>query len=317
MGARRTFFPVPPGFLPWWELRRPENWAERFGRDAPLEVEIGTGTGERLVREASAHPGRNYLGLELKWGRLTRTLRRAQEAGLTNVRGLLADARLAFHRLIPPASVDRVVALFLDPWPKDRHEGRRLLGREFLALAASRLRPGGEIVLVTDHRPHAEWVVEQAAGGPLRARVRRVPPGFRTRFEDKWVEGGLREFHEVHLEKTRHEDFPSPEEVEVIQYPVKGLDPDRFRPEPCRGEVTVAFKQFLYDPVRLRGMVRAVVVEPNLTQQLWIEIVRERRGWRVSPAEGCVFIPTPGVRAALEQVAAAANRSVTEPGEFG
>ena len=310
MGVRRTFFPAPRGFLPWWELERPVDWPGRFGRTAPLAVEIGVGTGENLVREAGNRPDWNFLGLELKWGRLARALRRAQEAGLSNVRGLLADARFVFHRLLPERSVREVAALFLDPWPKDRHEKRRLFDRGFLRLAASRLEDGGWIRLVTDHAPYAEWVEEQADETGLAARRRAVGPGFGTRFEAKWLDAGRRTFWEVRLDKREHPDVPQPEEAEVIAYAVEGFDPGRFRPETVRGEVTVAFKQFLYDAGRRWGMVRAVVVEPNLTQQFWIEIVCDRKGWRVSPAEGCAFVPTPGVRAALEAVRDAARRSV-------
>ncbi len=310
MGTRRTFFPAPPNFLPLWELERPVDWSRRFGRAAPLAVEIGVGTGENLVREARSRPDWNFLGLELKWGRLARALHRAEEAGLPNVLGLLADARFVFHRLLPERSVRQVVALFLDPWPKDRHEKRRLFGRDFLRLAASRLEDGGCVYLVTDHAPFAGWVEEQAVGTGLSARRRPVGPGFGTRFEAKWLGTGRRTFWEVRFEKREHPQVPAPEEAEVIAYAVDGFDPRRFRPEPVRGGVTVAFKQFLYDPDKRWGMVRAVVVEPNLTQQLWIEIVHDRKGWRVSPAEGCVFVPTPGVRAALEAVREAARRSV-------
>ncbi len=286
------------------------DWSARFGRAAPLAVEIGVGTGENLVREAGNRPDWNFLGLELKWGRLARALRRAEEAGLSNVRGVLADARFVFHRLLPERSVREVVALFLDPWPKDRHEKRRLFDRGFLRLAASRLEPDGKMYLVTDHAPFAEWVEDQAGGTGLSARRRPVGPGFGTRFEAKWLDAGRRTFWEVHFEKREHPRIPPPEEAEVIAYAVEGFDPERFRPETVRGEATVAFKQFLYDTGRRWGMVRAVVVEPNLTQQFWIEIVHDRRGWRVSPAEGCAFVPTPGVRAALEAVRDAARRSV-------
>ncbi len=321
-GSRRTFFPVPEGFVPWWRLGRPQDWAQLFGRPGPVELEIGPGTGERLAREAGAHPDRNYLGVELQWGRLARALERCGRAGCRNVRGTLADARFVLHRVAPPRSLDRVVALFLDPWPKDRHEGRRLFGRPFQELVASRLRDGGEVYLVTDHGPYADWVCEQARGGPLRAERREIRPGFGTRFEEKWVGGGQERFHEIRLVKERHPEVPVPEEVEVIQVPVSGFDPDRFAPRTVRGEATVAFKEVVHDPGRAKALVRAVVVEPLLEQQLWIEVVRERKGWRVSPAEGCAFVPTPGLRAALEEVARAADESAAagnlqDPGAAG
>jgi hypothetical protein len=58
-------------------------------------------------------------------------------------------------------------------------------------------------------------------------------------------------------------------------------------------------------------MVRAVIVEPPLTQQLWITVARDAHGaWWVVPARGCQMVPTAGLQRALDRVAEAARASV-------
>ncbi len=309
MPGRKTFFPPEPGLILGWQAERPVDWAGRFGRRAPVEVEIGPGTGEYLAGEAARRPDWDFVGIELKYDRLVRTLRKAREGGLDNVRGVLADARVALHRLFRPGSIARLTALFPDPWPKDRHHGRRLFNRGFLALAATRLAPGGELWVVTDHGPYADWIAVEAEAAGLAPRRSRVTPGLDTRFERQWVAGGQQRFHELRFAGPWPDrTVPVPEEVPVIHVDLDGFDPEGFAPRSVRGPVTVAFKEFLYDPQKRRGMVRAVVVEPHLEQQVWIEIVRDRKGWRAGPAEGCAYVPTPGVRAALDAVRAAATR---------
>jgi hypothetical protein len=78
---------------------------------------------------------------------------------------------------------------------------------------------------------------------------------------------------------------------------------------PAEGGIAVAFKERLFDPAQQLAMVRAVVVEPDLVQHLWIEIRRQGANarWHIRPANGCQFVPTAGVQRALDAVRDAAT----------
>ena len=104
----------------WQEDARPINWSQLFGRKKPIEVEIGFGNGEFLVRQAEAHPERNFIGIELMWGSTRRALRKIKKAGLENVRLVQGDTRIAITRLFSEESIDRVYSLFPMPWPKEK-----------------------------------------------------------------------------------------------------------------------------------------------------------------------------------------------------
>jgi hypothetical protein len=86
---------------------------------------------------------------------------------------------------------------------------------------------------------------------------------------------------------------------------VKHFDPDRFNPSNQRGDLVVEFKEFIYDPKRLKGMARVMVVEDVVTQGFWIEIDRGEEGWHIHVARGCEALPTVGVQRALDLAYAA------------
>src|SRR5437588_12922265 len=57
-----------------------------FGRDAPVEVDLGCGDGTFLVALAAQNPDRNFLGTERLLGRVRSVCRRIARLNLENVR---------------------------------------------------------------------------------------------------------------------------------------------------------------------------------------------------------------------------------------
>src|SRR5215470_652303 len=177
MTMQARYLSLAPLLL-WQHVERPVDWAQRFGRQAPLVVEIGFGNGEFLVREAQAHPERNFVGIEQEWASVQRGLRRIAQAQVTNVRVLLVDARIALERLFTPQTVQRVYALFPCPWPKERHVKHRLFARTFLTLLNSRLASEGTVHMVTDHVPYLHWVLAQVSDTGFAAQWMTIAPRF-------------------------------------------------------------------------------------------------------------------------------------------
>lgn len=130
-----------------------------FGRRAPRTLEIGFGDGEVLVALASAHPQRDYLGIEVHGPGLGHCLLAAAAAKLGNLRLIRGDAVEVLEHSLPAAALDEVLILFADPWPKKRHHKRRLVQPAFVALLASRMAPGARLRLATDWRPYADWML--------------------------------------------------------------------------------------------------------------------------------------------------------------
>jgi tRNA (guanine-N7-)-methyltransferase len=171
-----------------------------FGRDAPLTIEIGFGNGENLLALASAHPARHFLGIEVHRPGVGRLLLGLEERQLGNVRVICHDAVEVLERQIAAQSVDELLILFPDPWPKKRHHKRRLIQRPFAELLSSRLARGGLLRLATDWQPYALQMLEILSATPGLTNVAadgafvpRPPERTPTRFERR----GERLGHEV------------------------------------------------------------------------------------------------------------------------
>ena len=299
-------------FLPWRTVERPIDWPGQFGSPAPLEVEIGFGNGEFLVRRAQQRPERHFVGIELEWASVQRALRRLAQAQATNVRLLLVDAHVALQRLFLPLALQRVYSLFPCPWPKERHAKHRLFSHTFLTLLNSRLQPDGEVLVVTDHEPYLRWGLEQIPGSGFEATWQVVAPSFRTKYERKWLAGGQQQFYELRLQKIAHCDVPLTEEIDVQARRVGQFDPQRLQlPGASKLDsghpITVRCRDFLYDPERRKAMIAVLVAEADLTQDFWIEIACRGDHWTIRPARGCGVVPTIGVQYAVDLIWQAAG----------
>lgn len=130
-----------------------------FGHDCPLVVEIGFGNGDALTHMAKVQPDHGFIGLEVHRPGVGHVLRLIADQALENVRVLEADAVEILKQRIAPASLAGVRIYFPDPWHKKRHNKRRLVQDEFLALVCERLAPGALLHLATDWEAYAEQMM--------------------------------------------------------------------------------------------------------------------------------------------------------------
>jgi tRNA (guanine-N7-)-methyltransferase len=121
-----------------------------FGRDCPLELEIGFGAGEHLAGQAAMRPTHGFIGCEPFLNGVVGALGHIRDGGLGNVRLHMGDALDVLNRL-PDASLSRVYLLHPDPWPKARHAKRRFMNAGPIDLVAAKLKPGAEFRFGTDH----------------------------------------------------------------------------------------------------------------------------------------------------------------------
>jgi tRNA (guanine-N7-)-methyltransferase len=176
----------------------PLDLQELFGRAAPKVLEIGFGMGETTAAIAEAHPGIDYLGIEVHTPGVGSLLKLVGEGGLRNVRIVQHDAVEVLRDMIAPGALDGIHIFFPDPWPKKRHHKRRLIQPPLVSLLASRLRPGGYLHLATDWEEYAQQMLEVLNGDAL---LRNTADGFaprpETRPQTKFETRGIRLGHRV------------------------------------------------------------------------------------------------------------------------
>ncbi len=182
-----------------------EAWEQINLKDAgTIEVEIGFGSGEYLLRRASEYPDRLFIGIETKSGLITEVAKKVASLNLNNIRLLNSCASNVFTYLFPAYSLSRAYSLFPDPWPKKRHIKYRLFSTHYLRLLNNRLLSGGEALIVTDSKDYCNWVLKQLPGTGFEVENSTIPPQFDTRFERKWLNQDLSTFFRILLKKTEH-----------------------------------------------------------------------------------------------------------------
>jgi tRNA (guanine-N7-)-methyltransferase len=137
-----------------------------FGRRAPRTLEIGFGDGANLVTLAAARPERDFLGVEVHRPGVGRLLLSLEAQRLTNVRVICHDAVEVLAQQLAPGSLEEILILFPDPWPKKRHHKRRLIQPDFATALAGRLGAGGVLRLATDWEPYALHMLTTLAAVP-------------------------------------------------------------------------------------------------------------------------------------------------------
>ncbi len=159
----------------------PYDPAAWFGRTAPLVLEIGSGTGESTAEQAAAAPETDHLAVEVFEPGLAQLLMRIEDAGLANLLLLRGDAVDLLRERVPSDTLHAIRVYFPDPWPKRRHHKRRLVQPGFVALAASRLAPGGTLHLATDWADYAVHMRLACLNEPLLELTSAADDGFTPR----------------------------------------------------------------------------------------------------------------------------------------
>jgi tRNA (guanine-N7-)-methyltransferase len=158
-------------------------------------VEIGFGMGDATAEIAKAHPENGYIAIEVHPPGIGKLLSLIEEHELTNVYIIEGDAIEILQTMFADHCINGFHLFFPDPWPKLKHNKRRIVNPEFLALIHQKLKSGGYINIATDWVPYAEWIRDafSASVDFIGGEVAR--PDWRpyTKFEGK----GLAKDHRV------------------------------------------------------------------------------------------------------------------------
>lgn len=126
------------------------KWKDVFENDNEIYLELGCGRGQFVTRNALLHPDKNYIAIDLKDEVLVYALRKVQEAELENVR--IVPMEISFiNDVFDKNEISRIYINFCNPWPKDRHNKRRLTHTRFLQKYKQFIRPNTEIWFKTDN----------------------------------------------------------------------------------------------------------------------------------------------------------------------
>jgi len=290
---------VRPALLPLW----PPRVKDLFGREGPLVLEVGFGDGRFTAELAKAHPEWLILGAEVSAASVLRAYRRLKREGIGNVRLYHGQGPFALRNLVPPGSLRRVIVNFPDPWPKKRHQRKRLLQEGFFRRLSTRLMGGGDLLLTTDHEEYFRFALEEAKrSGLYRVEVKEPPEAhLRTKYALKWKEAGRTFFHAV-FTKVAEDPTPWPpiRRYEVAHALLRGELPKELTLAKAPVAIPGGVAVFLEVARGEEGFyVLTHVEEEDLTQDLLLEVRRSAHGLYAGVSRFGSPLITEGVKEAV------------------
>lgn len=133
---------------------------DKFFQEKPVIFEVGSGKGDFIAAISLAHPEYNYLGIERVKTVAGIMCKKLVEQGNQNVRVFPWNVELLFEE-IKEGFVHSIYVNHADPWPKARHEKRRLTFITFLEQYYRILRKGGRLYFKTDNDGLYEYTKEE------------------------------------------------------------------------------------------------------------------------------------------------------------
>jgi len=158
-------------------------------------LEIGFGMGEATALIGRDFPETGFIAVEVHKPGIGKLMARIEELELSNIRIIEGDAHPILRTMIADESLDGVHLFFPDPWPKKRHNKRRIVNERFLELIAPKIKKDGFFHIATDWVPYAEYIQEVFAPSALFTGGVVDRPEWRpvTRFEGQ----GITKDHQV------------------------------------------------------------------------------------------------------------------------
>lgn len=163
--------------------------AALFPNAQEVIMEIGFGMGEATALIGKAFPEKGFIAVDVHRPGVGKLFALIHEHELTNLRVIQGDVHLVLYEMFADKSFDAIHLFFPDPWPKKRHNKRRIVNSDFLSLIAAKLKDGGHIHIATDWVPYAQWIEEVFAASSLFEGGKIERPEWRpvTRFEGQGI----------------------------------------------------------------------------------------------------------------------------------
>jgi len=177
------------------------NWCQDvFKKEGPIEVEIGSGYGHFMMDHTQKQPNVNFIGLDHRFKRsfhLAKNLANLEHKSFRYLRA--RGERIGF--LFDESEVSKIYYFFPDPWPKSRHHKKRLFQKNFINQAYKVLKPGGEILIKTDHDGYFDWMLEEIKE-EKRFSVELKTFDLRSEAPEHFLSSFITKFEKIFLEKN-------------------------------------------------------------------------------------------------------------------
>ena len=171
------------------------KFKELFNNDNPIYLEIGMGKGQFIYQNAKKYKDINFIGIERFDSIMAKAILKMEK--LDNLILIKYDANLIDDLF--DHEIDKIYLNFSDPWPKNRHENRRLTSKLFLEKYKNIFKDKERIEVRTDNRDFFLYSVESLGDmGYLLNDVSfnyQAPDLIMTEYESKFRGKGANIYH--------------------------------------------------------------------------------------------------------------------------
>ena len=132
------------------------KWKEQFEKEQDLYLELGCGKGSFIAELASRHMDINYIAVDMIEAMLGLSKRNIEKSyseknlEISNLKLIRANVELIANVIGEDDVISRIYINFCNPWPKGKHNKRRLTHTRQLEQYRTFLRDNGEIYFKTD-----------------------------------------------------------------------------------------------------------------------------------------------------------------------
>lgn len=165
----KTLLTSHPNYVPQNPKSLKGHWQNAFNQKSPLHLEVGSGKGRFITEMAKKHPEINYIAMELQTSIAATILQKQLDEQLPNLL-ILNENGQHLSDYFRNGEISRIYLNFSDPWPKKRHEKRRLTSSSFIDQYRSILIDNGDIHFKTDNQQLFEYSLSSMSQSGLSFR---------------------------------------------------------------------------------------------------------------------------------------------------
>lgn len=172
------------------------KFSKIFSNSNPIHIEIGMGKGDFIIENALKYPNINFIGIEKYDSVIVRAIEKLENKDIPNLKLIREDA--LFIDKIFKKEIECLYLNFSDPWPKKRHESRRLTSQIFLQKYDLIFKKNKKIIMKTDNRHLFEYSIKSFTDygykiNDLKLNLYEEDTKFniQTEYEKKFVSKGL------------------------------------------------------------------------------------------------------------------------------
>jgi tRNA (guanine-N7-)-methyltransferase len=263
-----------------------------------VELEVGCGNGEFLKFLAEQNRGINYIGIDISWESIKRASRRLRDLG--NIRLVWGDAYAFLMFGAKYLKFQRVYSLFPDPWPKRRHEHKRLFSEDFWKLLSLRVIEDGWVWIVSDHLPSLLWYYDNAlSSGCWYGYISEGRGSFETKYARKW-KGMGKGIYEGVFQLIKPCDFTIPE-ITLRIPKIREIKNTSIVGDYKIGDFHLSIKEVFVSEGAV--LIKGIISEGRLIHKVWFEVKKIGEVWKVEPSDFSRFYPTKALQLALDLIA--------------